>query len=307
MKNLIKENTYWIALSHLQNWKKERLNQLIIKTFDEQKISLDDFFNAEKADWAKTFLLTEKEIDDIQNAKNKLSDYSTLSEKLLSQGIEIILFNSPDYSTILKDNLEIKSPPILYIKGNKKILNEDSIAIVGSRDASEIALQFTDNIAKQASKDYKVVISGFAKGVDRQALDSAIKYKGHSIIVLPQGIMTFNAGTYFEQIENGNVLVLSTFAPKSPWSVPLAMARNSTIYGLAKEIFVAQANEKGGTWAGVMDGLKKGRTIYVRNPEHSEQNANELLIKKGAIPVDFNGIVISNVQETKGTQLTLFS
>ena len=60
-------------------------------------------------------------------------------------------------------------------------MQEQSIAIVGSWAASEIALNFTDNIAKNASKDYKVVVSGFAKGVDKQALDSAIKYKGQSI------------------------------------------------------------------------------------------------------------------------------
>ena len=32
-----------------------------------------------------------------------------------------------------------------------------------------------DNIAKKASKEFKVVVSGFAKGFDRQALDSALK------------------------------------------------------------------------------------------------------------------------------------
>ena len=89
----------------------------------------------------------------------------------------------------------------MSLKGNKKIMQEQSIAIVGSRAASEIALNFTGNIAKNASKDYKVVVSGFAKGVDKQALDSAIKYKGQSIIVLPQGIMTFSSGfkKYYKQ------------------------------------------------------------------------------------------------------------
>ena len=170
-------------------------------------------------------------------------------------------------------------------------MHEKSIAIVGSRNASEKSLEFTDNIAKLASKEYKVVVSGFAKGVDKQALDSAIKYKGQSIIVLPQGIMTFGSGfkKYYKQIVDGDVLVLSTFFPKAPWKAELAMARNPIIYGLADEIYVAESSEKGGTWSGVVDGLRKNRKIFVRKPDPAENNANNLLIQKGAIAVDFNG------------------
>jgi predicted Rossmann fold nucleotide-binding protein DprA/Smf involved in DNA uptake len=76
------------------------------------------------------------------------------------------------------------------------------------------------------------------------------------------------------------------------------MARNPIIYGLANEIYVAESKPstnrqgketKGGTWAGVMDGLKKERTIYVRTPGGSEKNDNDLLIQHGATPVDSDG------------------
>jgi hypothetical protein len=36
-----------------------------------------------------------------------------------------------------------------------------------------------------------------------------------------------------------------------------------------------------------MDGLRKGRKIYVRKPEPNENNANILLIQKGAIAFDY--------------------
>jgi DNA processing protein len=119
-----------------------------------------------------------------------------------------------------------------------------------------------------------------------------LKYKGQSIIVLPQGIMTFGSGfkSYYKQIIDGDVLVLSTFFPKAPWKAELAMARNPIIYGLADEIYVAESSDKGGTWSGVLDGLKKGRKIYVRKPDSDEKNANNMLISKGACPVDFHGL-----------------
>ncbi|MCK5171319.1 MAG: DNA-processing protein DprA, partial [Bacteroidales bacterium] len=283
-------------LAHIPNMKTARKNELIVRFFEEKQ-SIIDFFHCKKSDWQNLFSLNEKEIELLNGAKNELANYSFLVENLLEQGYDIIPITSPDYSPVKKNNLKrAYSPPLIYTKGNKQIMKENSIAIVGSRKAENISLEFTDNIAKTASKDYKVVVSGFAKGVDKQALDSAIKYKGQSIIVLPQGITTFQSGfkKYYKQIIDGDVLILSTFFPKAPWSVQLAMARNPIIYGLAKEIYVAESSEKGGTWSGVVDGLRKGRNIFVRIPLSSEKNANTILIQKGAIPVDIQGHKIEN-------------
>ena len=294
------EATYWIALAHLPRWGHLKINNLIIKFFHENKISVEEFFQLNENDWKNQYQLDEKQVSDLKQAKSELASNAFLAESYFSQGFEIIPITSPEYSKTLKSNLKATyAPAVLYVKGNKKILEEKSIAIVGSRDASEIALKFTDNIAKLASKEFKVVVSGFAKGVDKQALDSAINYKGQSVIVLPQGIMTFSSGfkNYYKQIIDGDVLVLSTFFPKSPWRAELAMARNPIIYGLADEIYVAESAEKGGTWAGVVDGLRKGRKIYVREPEPNEKNANHILIQKGANPVDFNGIELSKNYE----------
>ena len=287
-----KEAVYWIALAHLPKWRHLKINNLIIKFYHENKLTPEDFFQLSENDWKNNYGLEYKEIEDLKKAKSELANTAFLAESLFNEGYEIIPIISSEYSKTLKDNLKVAhAPALLYVKGNKQIMQEKSIAIVGSRITSEISLQFTDNIAKLASKEYKVVVSGFAKGVDKQALDSAIKYKGQSIIVLPQGIMTFGSGykKYYKQIVNGDVLVLSTFFPKAPWRVELAMARNPIIYGLAAEIYVAESSDKGGTWSGVIDGLRKNRKIFVRKPDDSEKNANYLLIQKGAIPIDFNG------------------
>ncbi len=287
-----KESAYWIALAHLPRWGYLKTNNLIVKFYHENNLSIEEFFQLPEDDWKKQYGLESKEVEDLIKAKSELANNAFLAETLGNEGYELIPITSPDYSKILKENLKAAhAPTLLYIKGNKQILKESSIAIVGSRNATEKSLLFTDNIAKLASQEYKIIVSGFAKGVDKQALDSAINYKGQSIIVLPQGIMTFGAGfkKYYRQIVDGDVLVLSTFFPKAPWRTELAMARNPIIYGLASEIFVAESSEKGGTWSGVIDGLRKNRKIYVRQPDLNEENANILLIQKGAIAVDFSG------------------
>jgi len=154
-----------------------------------------------------------------------------------------------------------------------------------------MALKFTDTVARKCAAEEKVIVSGFAKGVDKQALDSALSANGKSIIVLPQGILTFRSGMkqYYEQIVNGKLLVLSPFFPQAGWDVGFAMARNVYIYGMANEIYVAESDAKGGTWEGAMEGLKRHRSIYVRLPEVKEKNANLKLVEFGALPVGMTG------------------
>lgn len=285
------ELTYWIGVSHLPRWTLERTNKFVIQILHEKKLNWNEFFQLDRNGWTDLYDFSEKEINDLENVKNEIPKLSFISERLINEGFDIIPINSSEYPKILKENLKIKnSPPIIYTKGYKKILSENTAAIVGSRKAGNHALNFTNEITKQCVENNKIIVSGFAKGVDKQALDSAISYNGKSIIVLPQGILTFQTGykNYYESIVNGNVLVLSTFFPFAGWEVGLAMARNKYIYGLAQEIFVAESEESGGTWQGALDGLKRKRKIYVRVPEKDEKNANLKLIELGAIPVNIN-------------------
>ena len=284
------ELTYWVTLSLIPKMWTKRKNEIYVNCFQHvPQISIIDLFE-NSANWDLVGM-NDIEKTQFEEAKVQLANNSFLVEELIAQGYDILPITHENYPRLLKDNLKFNAPTVIYTKGNKSLLQAPSIAIVGSRNADAKSLSFTDNIAKKATNENKVVVSGFAKGVDRQALDSSVGINGKSIIVLPQGIMTFGSGfkQYFKHIAQGRVLVMSTFAPKAPWSVEFAMARNPIIYGMASEIFVAQSDDKGGTWSGVIDGLRKKRPIYVRYPEKKEKNANLLLIQKGASAVDFYG------------------
>ena len=284
------ELTYWVTLALIPKMWTKRKNEIYVNCFQHvPQISIIDLFE-NSANWDLVGM-NDIEKTQFEEAKVQLANNSFLVEELIAQGYDILPITHENYPRLLKDNLKFNAPTVIYTKGNKSLLQAPSIAIVGSRNADAKSLSFTDNIARKATNENKVVVSGFAKGVDRQALDSSVGINGKSIIVLPQGIMTFGSGfkQYFKHIAQGRVLVMSTFAPKAPWSVEFAMARNPIIYGMASEIFVAQSDDKGGTWSGVIDGLRKKRPIYVRYPEKKEKNANLLLIQKGASAVDFYG------------------
>lgn len=289
---------YWMAFAHSKHFSNRRKMQFLIEVV-HNRTSISEALKQIKNGNKLNFHFSEKEWAGISQEVNELPNYSFISEKLMSQGIECIhVMDKSVFPSSLKSNLKRDAPIIIYAKGNLNLLRKPSIAIVGARKSGPAALDFTDTIAKESVKQGKVIVSGFAKGVDKKALDSALKYNGQSIVVLPQGIETYTSKAYYKQIIDGDVLVMSTYHPKAPWSVGLAMDRNKTIYGLAEEIYAAESNNSGGTWEGVLNGLKRGRTVFVRVPFAGERNANMELIRRGATGVDMNGEVVHNTSES---------
>lgn len=293
MINSISELTYWVTLAHAKNVK-PALRHKIAKLCIKNNILLSDFFDLDPLILSIEFLLNEKEIGSIENISELAVNNSFLIDNLLEEGYTIITLASEYYPNKLYETLQEKSPIVLYVKGNIHLLNQQSIAIVGSRDASAISLEFADNIAKLAVARGKVIVSGYARGVDQQALQSGLRYGGQSIIVLPQGIQTFSSGikTLYKEIVDGSVLVISSFFPTARWDAGLAMARNCIIYGIADEIYIAESGKTGGTWEGAKQGLDMKQNIYIRKPSLKENNANEILIENGGIAVSLYGDII---------------
>lgn len=286
------ELVYWYALNNITKVNTKRKNSIYIAAYKrEPRLNIIELF--ENEDLWPELALTEAERKAFVTAKKSLSNYSFEVEKLLNEGIELIPFHDPDdrYPQILKINLGRLTPTLLFTKGEASLLKQHMIAIVGSRDANNIALQFTQNVAARAVAEDKVVVSGFAKGIDRCALDAALYHKGRSVIVLPQGIATVSSSlrAYYQQILEGKLLILSTYNPNDRWAVGRAMGRNKFVYGLANQIYVAQTQNSGGTWEGATEGLKAKRPIYVRLPEPQEAVANGELMKLGTRAVDLNG------------------
>jgi predicted Rossmann fold nucleotide-binding protein DprA/Smf involved in DNA uptake len=147
------DKTYWIAVAHLPKWSVERTNRFIIQIIHENKMSWDDFFALDKKGWKELFAFTDKELADLEYAKTDMPRLAFIAEQLQNEGFQIIPINSTDYPVVLKENLKIKSsPPVLYIKGRKGLLQEDAVAIVGSRKAGTSFFIICDNCTDERSK-----------------------------------------------------------------------------------------------------------------------------------------------------------
>lgn len=177
---------------------------------------------------------------------------------------EIIKRGSQDYPELLAKTEQ--APRFLYIRGKKSLLYEKrTVALVGSRSASEVAKENTKRLAKELGKNGIIVISGLAKGIDVTAHRATLDAGYNTIAVIGT-----NLNQYYPS-ENKNVqleiekkgLVVSQFSPASKterWFFPL---RNGVMSGLSLATVIMEAGETSGALKQADFALKQGRQVMI--------------------------------------------
>jgi len=204
-------------------------------------------------------------------------------EKWQRSGLWVLSRSDAAYPRRLKKKLGQSAPPLLYGAGDASLLDEGGLAVVGSRNASEAALEFTREVACACARDGLGVVSGGAKGVDVAAMQSAGEADGVVIGVLAANLLRASVNRQNRMgIQSGQLVLASPFNPEAGFNAGNAMARNRYIYALADYALVVDSAEgEGGTWAGATENLRHAWTpLYVRIP--GENPGNAALIEKGA-------------------------
>src|SRR5690606_6435275 len=140
---------YWMAFAHLPKVRTSKKNQIILDLINNG-ITLIDFFNIENNELKGIYGLDDNELIEFEKGKLELAKYYFLLDALSYKRYAQIPIISNDYSTTIKNNLGLNSPILLYTKGNIDILKNPSIAIIGSREANQNSIDFTDKIANKA-------------------------------------------------------------------------------------------------------------------------------------------------------------
>jgi predicted Rossmann fold nucleotide-binding protein DprA/Smf involved in DNA uptake len=208
-------------------------------------------------------------------------------EKWASQGIWIISRGDDRYPKRLKVRLHSRAPALLFGIGDIGLLARGGLAIVGSRNADEAASLFTNILAERCAKEGIAVISGDAKGIDREAMTTALDVGGTAIGVLPEGIAKPSMKReYRKPLQEGRLVLLSDLSPDATWSVANAMNRNKYIYALSDWACVVASSTEGGTWSGATENLKHGWVkLFVRSDQPMPPG-NRALLERGAFSLD---------------------
>ena len=206
-------------------------------------------------------------------------------EKWERAGLWIVTRFDPDYPERLERKLGLESPPVLFGCGNKKLLAGHGIAVVGSRDADQNDIAFTEKFGAEAAKQGYSIVSGGARGVDQSAMLSALGSEGTAVGVMADSLIRAATSAKYRKYLRSNDLVLITpFNPESGFNVGNAMSRNRYIYCLAEAaVVVSSARNKGGTWNGAVEALKaQWVPLWIKKPTIDSNSGNPHLLQKGA-------------------------
>lgn len=271
--------TYLIALNQIEKIGDRRIYELI-KHYESVENIFEDKEKNLKELIEKKFKL---KIGDFN--KNEILDKAqNIIKKSKEHEIEILSLFDKEYPFNLK---QIDNPPyILYYKGDLKKLRRNSVSIVGTRNPTKESRKYAFDIASKLSALNITVVSGMAKGIDKEAHLGAISSLVNSVAVLGNGIdivyPSENLQVYNKLIESG--IVISEFETGRKPDRTNFPRRNRIISGLSYATIMVEASSKSGALITVDYALNQGREVYIApyDEKLKEYFGNHKLFKEGA-------------------------
>ena len=197
-------------------------------------------------------------------------------------GAKIIFFFDDEYPEMLRN---ISNPPlVLTCLGNYELLKRNIIAVVGTRNNSFNAMQFTRKICRDIGFNNLITVSGMAHGIDTIVHKSSIEHG--TIAVLAGGINhcypTSNETLYQEIAKNGLIISEQPFNHRQ--QNYNFLQRNRIISGLAIAVVVIEAGIKSGSLVTAKIAIEQNREVFAVPGFPLEERARgvNMLIKEGA-------------------------
>lgn len=198
--------------------------------------------------------------------------------------VRIITIDDKEYPLNLK--FTFNPPLVLYVKGGLIPDDNVSIAIVGSRKATDYGKAITEKLTGELAKNNITVVSGLARGIDTYAHKGTLAKGARTIAVLGSGLGFIyppeNRVLAEEIAKNG--AVISEFPMTTRPEKANFPRRNRLISGLSLGTVVIEAAQKSGSLITAAYALEQGRDVFaVPGSIYSDYSkGTHKLIKQGA-------------------------
>jgi len=219
----------------------------------------------------------------IKQLIDRTNDLQHELNRLASLGIYPLTRVDSDYPERYRQRLKDSAPTVLFYAGEKALLGQPGIAVVGSRHLDEAGQECARFVGNACGLSGQVLYSGGAKGVDTLSMESALEARGTAVGVLADSLERA-VKSRKEALKRGDLCLVTPYSPNAGFSVGAAMGRNRLIYTLADyAIVVASDVETGGTWAGATETLKNNWVPVFVLEHEAMPEGNKLLLQKGAL------------------------
>lgn len=189
-----------------------------------------------------------------------------LAEKVIVQcedaSIDILLPHDRRFPRLLR---ELADPPsVLYVRGQFKPADALSIAIVGTRGASNYGRTQAERFGRMLARAGLTIVSGLARGIDAAAHRGAIDGCGRTIAVLSSGVHEIYPPMHQELaeeiVEHG--ALISEMPPFTKPKKGMFPQRNRLISGLSLGTLVVEAAERSGALITARHAGEQGREVF---------------------------------------------
>lgn len=200
-------------------------------------------------------------------------------------GVKIVTAVDEEYPQALRT--ESGSPLVLYVKGNVEALSKPSIAIVGTRRATQYGVGLAEKFGEELARAGWMILSGLASGIDAAAHRGALAGDGVTVGVLGSGLDRFfpeeNRELAREIVRKGGAVV-SEFPFGRPADTTTFPIRNHVVAALARGVLAVECPSRSGTLITTGFAAELGRTVMaVPGRVDSRMSAGCLnLIREGA-------------------------
>lgn len=195
-------------------------------------------------------------------------------------GVRVLTMQDHDYPVQLKA-LE-DAPPTLFVRGQNISIGK-SLAIVGTRNPSDEARNFAQNLSTYLVERGYTIISGLALGIDSAAHYGAIILpEGRTVAVLGCGVLNIYPAAHQRLAEKIMLegFVVSEVNPGNTTSPANLVARNRIITGLSDGVIVVETAADGGAMYAARFANQQGRPVYTVD---SGASGNRALMAAGAV------------------------
>lgn len=198
-------------------------------------------------------------------------------------------------------------PPALFMQGKLREDDERSVAIVGTRSASNRGLDLAAAVARGVVEAGYVVVSGLAAGVDTAAHSGALDAGGRTLAVIGTGLYhSFpKQNAPLQQRLAKESAVVSQFWPDQgprPWTFP---QRNAVMSGIARATIVIEASHTSGAKMQARLALEHGRPVFLLRSLLEHPWAQTYAERAGTSVVDDAGEIVERLDRLYSDDLTL--
>lgn len=162
-------------------------------------------------------------------------------------------------------------PPVLFFRGSISSDDALSVAIVGSRKASEPELKAAADLAVAAGEAHISVVSGLATGIDTIAHKSTLEAGGRTLAVIGCGLDRLTHNLELSTQIRGSGALLTPYRPGAPTTRSSLVARNSVISGLSLISIVVAASPRSGSLAEAEAAIRQDRKVLFWAPSLEPQ------------------------------------